>query len=157
MFTEESINVDGIRIRPYVPADLARISALIHPLIPKYFAADEADDLRQYLLQERELYFVVERDNAIVASGGINFFPEKGEARISWDMVALDQQGIGIGSALLQYRLSLLESMRQIRRVVVRTSQLAFTFYQKHGFVLKSTEKDYWSEGLDLYLMHRES
>ena len=40
-----------------------------------------------------------------------------------------------------------------VRRITVRTSQLAFGFYEKRGFELKGIEKDYWAEGFDLYRM----
>ena len=44
-------------------------------------------------------------------------------------------------------------SKRSVLRITVRTSQLAFGFYEKRGFELKGIEKDYWAEGFDLYRM----
>jgi ribosomal protein S18 acetylase RimI-like enzyme len=37
--------------------------------------------------------------------------------------------------------------------IIVRTSQLAYKFYQKVGFELEKTEKDFWAKGFDLYQM----
>ena len=54
---------------------------------------------------------------------------------------------------MLRHRIEKLEAMRSVRRITVRTSQLAFGFYEKRGFELKGIEKDYWAEGFDLYRM----
>ena len=54
---------------------------------------------------------------------------------------------------LLRYRIGKLESMRSVRRITVRTSQLAYGFYEKQGFELNGIETDYWAEGFDMYFM----
>ena len=61
--------------------------------------------------------------------------------------------GKSLGTRLLRHRIETLEAMRSVRRITVRTSQLAFGFYEKRGFELKGIEKDYWAEGFDLYRM----
>lgn len=33
---------------------------------------------------------------------------------------------------------------------------LVYKFYQKQGFVLKATHKDYWAKGIDMYYMEYE-
>jgi ribosomal protein S18 acetylase RimI-like enzyme len=43
--------------------------------------------------------------------------------------------------------------MDNITTIMVRTSQLAYKFYEKNGFILKEIEKDYWAKGFDLYSM----
>ena len=58
-----------------------------------------------------------------------------------------------LGTRLLGFRIEKLGSLGGIRRITVRTSQLAFGFYRKQGFVLKEVKKDYWAEGFDLYAM----
>ena len=60
---------------------------------------------------------------------------------------------MGIGRALLTHRLELLNSMPEIKKIRVRTSQHANSFYEKGGFVLKEKIKDYWAIGFDLYMM----
>ena len=35
----------------------------------------------------------------------------------------------------------------------LRTTQLAFQFYEKMGFELDKTKKDFWAKGFDLYQM----
>ncbi len=61
--------------------------------------------------------------------------------------------GKGIGKDLLDYRINQIMSRKKYSQIVVRTSQLAYKFYEKFGFVLKEVDKNFWEQGLDLYLM----
>lgn len=140
-------------IRPYAEADFDVLLQLITQHIPEYFAVEEKADFEHYLLHEKEAYFVATIDEKIVACGGINYFPKNKEARISWDIVDQSQQGKGIGAALLQHRLNLIKRHSEIEKIIVRTTQLVYPFYQKNGFTLVKSEKDYWAIGFDLYLM----
>lgn len=144
-------------IRPYHPSDFDAVLELLQQNTPKYFAVAEKADLEHYLLHEIEQYFVAEYKQTIVACGGINFFPENKEARISWDIVALAFQGRGVGTQLLLHRLQIIRSLPEYQTIIVRTTQLVFPFYQKHGFTLQETVADYWNEGLDLYCMQMEN
>lgn len=140
-------------IRPYTKADKEKLVALLQLNVPRYFDASEVNDFIQYLDNYRESYFVIEIDNKLVGSGGINYFPGKGIARISWDIIHPDYQGKGIGSKLLSYRLSEIKSKAAISNIEVRTTQLAYKFYEKMGFTLEKIEKDFWARGFDLYQM----
>ena len=106
-----------------------------------------------YLERERELYYVLLHEERIVGCGGINFADGGTGGKISWDMVHPQYRGKSLGTRLLRHRIEKLEAMRSVRRITVRTSQLAFGFYEKRGFELKGIEKDYWAEGFDLYRM----
>ncbi|UKJ09366.1 GNAT family N-acetyltransferase [Solitalea lacus] len=75
---------------------------------------------------------------------------------MSWDIIDPDFQGRGVGQKLLNYRIELLKSIKDIERIKVRTSQLAYKFYQKNGFVLQTVVKNYWAKGFDLYDMQYE-
>lgn len=72
---------------------------------------------------------------------------------MSWDFVAPNLQGVGIGSMILNHRIEFLKSFPAVQKISVRTSQHAYQFYQKNGFVLKEIERDYWAKGFDLYKM----
>jgi ribosomal-protein-alanine N-acetyltransferase len=47
--------------------------------------------------------------------------------------------------------------MKEIEKIIVRTSQITFPFYQKQGFRLKEKIDNYWAEGFDLYYMEYQS
>ncbi|MCJ8165916.1 GNAT family N-acetyltransferase [Pontibacter sp. E15-1] len=138
-------------IRAYTPADEGELIALLQLNIPRYFHPDEESDFVAYLLQFREDYFVMEENRRIIGAGGINYVAGQPEARISWDIIHPDFQGQGIGTQLMLHRINHIKQMPTIRRITVRTSQLVYPFYEKMGFVLERTEKDFWAKGFDLY------
>jgi len=125
---------------------------LIDLNIPTYFAAEEKDHFKQYLEEEIEDYYVLFADNKIIGCGGINY-DDPQTAVITWDMMHPEYQGQGLGSKLLQYRLSKIKENEEIDNVTVRTSQMAQSFYAKNGFKLLEVKKDFWAKGFDLYLM----
>ncbi len=140
-------------IRPYNNNDKLDLLHLIDLNIPKYFAVAEKVDFQNYLENEIELYYVITFENNIIGCGGINFENEKTTGIISWDMIHPEFHGKGFGKALLQYRISVLKSLENVTRIIVRTSQMTFPFYQKQGFQLLEIKPDYWAKGFDLYYM----
>jgi [ribosomal protein S18]-alanine N-acetyltransferase len=140
-------------IRPYIPTDKEAVMELLYLNMPKYFAREEEADLLHYLVREAEHYFVVETEGRIVASGGYNFSEDGTTGKISWDIVHPDFQGKGVGRLLTEFRMEKLRTYDRVRLLSVRTSQMAFRFYEKLGFELKEVVTDYWAVGLDLYRM----
>lgn len=140
-------------IRPYSPQDKTALLRLLMLNIPQYFDISEYAYFDIYLDQYCEDYFVAQTETGIVGAGGINYFPDENTARLSWDIVHPEKHSKGIGRALVLHRLALLRQNPICHLVVVRTSQFAYRFYEKMGFILQKTEKDFWSEGYDLYLM----
>lgn len=149
----KEMSKDSISIRPYNPADKAALLRLMDLNTPDYFAVSEKDDFQNYLEQEIELYFVITSQNQIVGCGGINCENEKTIGIISWDIIHPDFQGKGFGKKLLQHRISKLKLIPLVQKIIVRTSQSTFKFYQKQGFELLEIIPDYWAEGFDLYAM----
>ena len=146
-----------MKIQPYQSNDKKSVLHLFDLNTPQYFSLSEREDLIRYLDEEIEDYFVVISDGEIVGAGGINYLWEQNIARISWDMIHPDKQGQGIGSLLTKHRLSHISKNEKISLVEVRTSQHTHLFYEKMGFELKTTEKDYWAPGFDLYAMECEN
>ncbi len=140
-------------IREYIRKDKAGVLDVVKQHIPKFFAESEFDDLNRYLDNEIERYFVVELAGSVIGAGGINFEDNHSTGIISWDLIAPEFQGRGIGTRLLNHRLNILKSMGSIHTISVRTSQLTARFYEKNGFVLKEVHKDYWAKGFDMYKM----
>lgn len=140
-------------IRPYRKSDQPALLQVFRLNTPKYFAPAEEQDFIEYLEHLIEDYFVIEQSNAIIGGGGVNYFEEEKGARISWDFIHPDAHGKGLGRKLVQHRIDHIKNKPHIETITVRTSQLAYRFYQKFGFELVKTEKDFWAEGLDLYQM----
>ena len=78
------------------------------------------------------------------------YFAPKEEADFS---NYLEYQGKSLGAQLLKYRIEILKSIDGIQKITVRTSQLAYKFYEKQGFTLKEIQRDYWAKGFDMYSM----
>lgn len=143
--------MDHLKIKPYESKYYDDVLALFKQNCPKYFDPTEEQDFINYLNNEIEAYYVLcSQNDEIVACGGINFFEDKLEARLSWDMVSSAHQNKKIGAFLVKERL---KRIPEKYTIVVRTSQLVFEFYQKMGFDVHSIQKDYWAKGFDLYLM----
>jgi ribosomal-protein-alanine N-acetyltransferase len=142
-----------VEIRSYQPQDAVAVLTLMDLNTPRWFASTEREALLRYLAEERELYFVMAHRGQVVGCGGINYFADQGLARISWDILHPNYQGQGLGSQLLQYRLGLLRAQSSVTRVVVRTSQLVYPYYEKNGFRVVKTVADFWAPGFDLYEM----
>jgi len=143
----------SITIRSYHPKDRPVLLNLLQLNIPKFFASSEHLDFEQYLDNELELYYVLFYEETLVGCGGINFEEKQTIGIISWDIIHPDFQGKSLGSSLLRYRLSELKSIRSIEKIIVRTSQLTYLFYEKQGFVLRENIPNYWAEGIDLCYM----
>ncbi len=120
---------------------------------PAYFAPSEESDFIHYLEKEVEDYYVAEENGTIIGCGGINYLENGTVARISWDIIHPDYQGKGIGKKLTAFRIAEIKKNPTVRSIVVRTSQLAYQFYEKMGFKLERIEKDFWAAGFDLYQM----
>lgn len=142
-----------ITIREYETKDKNEVIKLIKLNTPKYFAVNEEKDLNKYLETERELYYVLLYDQKIVGCGGINFTDNNTTGKISWDILHPDYQGKYLGTKLLQHRLEKLNSIDGICKIIVRTSQITYKFYEKQGFEIFEIKKDYWAEGFDMYNM----
>jgi N-acetylglutamate synthase-like GNAT family acetyltransferase len=140
-------------IRPYSPSDNESIITLLRLNTPEYFAPEEEADLRDYFVNHIDRYFVVEDSGNIIGCGGINFSEDRKKAVLSWDIIHPNYQGKGVGRFLTQHRLDTINQMDGIENISVRTSQLVYKFYEKFGFELKETVKDFWAEGIDMYRM----
>lgn len=140
-------------IRKYSSSDKPQILELLKLNTPEFFAVSEEKDLKQYLENEVEDYFVVEENTKIIGAGGINYVPKEKIATISWDIIDPNSQGKGIGRKLTQHRIDQLKGNQKVDSIVVRTSQLTYKFYEKMGFTLEKVEKDFWAKNFDLYQM----
>lgn len=142
-----------MKIREYKKLDKENVLNLIRLNIPKFFDYYEEKDLTNYLDNEIDRYFVVEENDQIVGSGGFNHFKSEKEIRISWDIFHPDYQNKGLGTLLLEHRIKEIKTLDNVEKIIVRTSQHAYKFYEKNNFKLIEINKDYWAKGFDMYLM----
>lgn len=144
---------DAITIRKYKTEDKDQLVRILQHNVPKYFAETEIDDYEEYLESKIQDYYVAVLDNKIIAAAGINYDKDRQLAKISWDIVDIPFQKQGIGTLLLEHRIQVIANKKDIKSIVVRTSQHAYGFYEKKGFKLLERHKDYWAQGFDMYKM----
>lgn len=142
-------------VRPYTNSDKPRVLELFKLNTPENFAPSEEKDLVDYLNNHSDNYYVLKVDNKIVCCGGYNISEDPEVVRISWDIVDPQYQGKGFGGELTLYRIEKMSEIPGVKTLSVRTSQLAYKFYEKFGFVLKEKVKDFWAPGFDMYKMDR--
>lgn len=150
---QDIILQEMITIREYTPLDRESLIKLLRLNIPKYFAPEEEQDLIDYLDKHIYSYFVILLHNEIVGAGGFNISEDKTTGILSWDFFHPEHQGAGLGTTFTLYRIKKLKEIKTITKIMVRTSQLAYKFYQKFGFETQEIVKDYWGKDLDLYRM----
>lgn len=143
-------------IRPYQAQDKLKLIEIIQLNTPEYFSIEEEADFLEYLEQHREDYFVIEVEGVIAGCGGVNYFEAEGIARFSWQMLHPDFHGKRLGTQLSLHRIETIKKNPKIKRIVVRTTQLVYPFYEKLGFVFTKREKDYWAKGFDLYQLEMD-
>lgn len=140
-----------LKIRSYKANDKPKLLTLLRLNTPEYFDESELGDFAHYLDHNREDYFVAEMNDTVIGCGGINYEPSR--AVISWDIIHPEFHKKGVGRELTKFRIRHLKSKPEVEEIAVRTSQMSYGFYQKLGFELQHTKKDFWAQGFDLYYM----
>jgi len=146
-----------MNIRKHIESDREGILELLRLNTPAYFSPDEEKDLIEYLEKDADNYFVVEEDGRIWVCGGFNLSEDGQTAKISWDIVHPEAQGKGVGTELTKFRIRKMKQINGVRIISVRTSQLAYKFYEKFGLQLREVVKDYWAVGFDMYRLENEA
>ncbi len=140
-------------IRPYKYTDRKELVEIFKLNIPAYFDPKELTDFEEYLEYGSTTYLIIEYENKIVGGAGYDFQEKDNTGRITWIFFHPNCTGLGLGKKMVEHCLSILKLNLTLEKVVVTTSQLAYKIFERFGFILKKTEKDYWGVGLDLYLM----
>ncbi|MEZ4982851.1 MAG: GNAT family N-acetyltransferase [Saprospiraceae bacterium] len=142
-----------MKILPYTDQHFEATIQVFQANVPEHFAQEEITMLKEYLVDGKEDYFVVLDKGILVAAGGINYTKDGTGGVLSWAAVAPNFQRKGYGTALVNHRVEFIKNQNNFDKIICRTSQTAFEFYQKMGFTLQYTKKDFWAPGLDLYYM----
>jgi len=145
-----------IQIRPYHSTDKNALLHIFRDNIPKYFDPKEIHDFENYLETESETYHTIELGNKIVGGIGAVVNEARSTGSIAWIFFDPEHTGKGLGKFAVDYCITELKKNPAVKKLTVRTSQLVYVFFEKFGFKLIRTEKDYWGDGLDLYEMEVE-
>ena len=142
-------------IRPYTPDDLGAVVAIFRSNIPKYFGPGEESDLREFLAEERDEYFLIETEGEIVGSDGIALNLND-TVSLCWGMIRSDHHGTGKGRELTEFRLAMAKEQFGDLPVVIDTSQHTQGFYGKFGFQITERRPNGFGPGLDICKMRLE-
>lgn len=148
--------MNKIKIRAHQPEDRPHLLNLLRLNTPAYFSPEEEADFIDYLDHFADNYYVLEIDGEIFGCGGFNLSEDGETGKISWDIFHPDSQGKGLGTALTKFRIEKIKEIDSVKILSVRTSQMAYKFYEKFGLELKEVVKDYWEVGFDLYRLDRD-
>lgn len=142
-----------MRVRPYIATDAGWLLAIFRKNVPVAFGADEIAEYANFLRTNTDPYFVAEHNGEVIGACGHYFVQDGQIGRICWIFSDPDRKGLGVGGALLKHNLDQIRQHTTVQIVECRTSQVAYRFFEKFGFVLQYTELNYWAPGLDLYFM----
>lgn len=142
-----------MNIRPYTASDYTDIIELFRLNTPDYFSLDEEEGLSDYLNNHIHKHYIADDNGIIMGCGGFAISKDGKTASLAWDIVHPASHGKGLGTILTNYRINEIKMISNVEVLSVRTSQVAYKFYQKFGFILKNSIKDYWAKGFDLYDM----
>ncbi|MES1225790.1 MAG: GNAT family N-acetyltransferase [Bacteroidota bacterium] len=142
-------------IRPFKQTDKEQLIEIFKLNTPTYFDRKELADFEDYLAEHSGTYLTIEHEGKIAGGTGYYIKDSDKSGRITWIFFHPECAGLGLGKQAVQHCLTILKSNPAIEKLVVTTSQLAYKFFEKFGYTLVQTEKDYWGQGLDLYLMEQ--
>ncbi len=142
-------------IRAYLPSDNMALFDIFKHYIPSDFAPSEIYDFDTYLKEYWSTYFTIEIDGQIAGGIGYQLIDVDTTGQIKWILLHPDYVGKGLGKMAIEHCLAIFKSNLKIQKAIVTTSQLAYRFFEKFGFVLQRTEKDFWGKGLDLYQLEK--
>lgn len=140
-------------IRPFHTQDREALVEIFKMNTPRYFDPQELKDFEVYLASNSDTYLTIEHQDRVVGGTGYEITDNGTVGRITWIFFHPDSAGLGLGRQSVEHCLSIFRNRPAVEKVVVTTSQLAYRFFEKFGLHLVRTEKDYWGQGLDLYLM----
>jgi ribosomal protein S18 acetylase RimI-like enzyme len=143
-------------IRPFKPSDTDPLVEAFNLNVPEYFDPKEVYEFIDYLKIKSDTYVTIEHENQIIGGAGCEIRETDRSGRINWIFIHPDFKGTGQGKKAVEYCLSILQSNPSIEVLIIRTSQLAYAFFEPFGYQVTRTEKDYWGQGLDLYVMERK-
>jgi len=136
------------RVREYRSTDLLAVIRIFRSNLAKYFVEAEEKELRDFLAEYSDNYFVLEIVDEVVAAGGIALNDDQ-TVSLCWGMVRNDLIGTGLGKTLTEYRLERARETWGDLPIVTSTSQHTEGFYHKLGFQTTETIANGFGRGID--------
>ena len=122
--------------REYASEDRAACLTLFNSNVPEYFAAAERDQYASFLQALPCRYLVISSPAVgIVAAGGYYVTENPEIGALAWGLVARAWHGRGVGTRLLEMRLTHLRE-RGVKIARIRTSPHSRGFFERAGFRL---------------------
>ena len=145
----------NIEVRKFAENDLEPVVDIFRSNIPKYFVPEEEADLRDFLSEFADDYYVLEIDGAIAGAGGIALNEDQ-TISLCWGMVRNDLIGKGLGKKLTLFRIEKGRQRWGNLPFFTSTSNHTEGFYLKLGF--HSTERiaNGFGQGIDTCKMRLE-
>jgi len=140
-------------IRPFKETDKETLIEIFKLNTLQYFDTKEENDFIEYLKSYSNTYLTIEHEDKIVGGTGYYVKEDDKSGRITWIFFHPNYSRLGLGRQAVEHCLTTLKQHPKVEKFVVTTSQLAYKFFEKFGYKLIKTEKDYWGLGLDLYEM----
>ncbi len=132
--------------RPFTSTDKESCLAIFDANCPEFFAGYERDEYVDFLDEYTEGYEVCEADDELLGAFGL-YVDDDGDHRLTWIMLSPNQQGRGIGSAMMK-RVFARCSESAAAVLKLATSDKAAPFFEKFGATTTSYTEDGWAPGL---------
>lgn len=142
-----------MRLRPYLAADAEPLLTIFRKNVPVAFAQFEVEAYATFVCTNNDPYCVVEQAGQVLGACGYYRVRDGVVARICWILADPDGRGSGVGSTLMWHVLNQIATHPGVTLIECETSQVAYPFFEKFGFVLQETKVNHWAPGLDLYFM----
>lgn len=143
-------------IREYSTQDRLSCLQILRGNTPRFFAPSDEIEFAHFLDHLPGQYWIAEVDKEILACGGVALERGARTATLCWGIVAARAQGRGIGSALLEYRLTRIATeFPGVRRVRLTTTQIVQSFFERHGFQQLAVDRAWYGPALDRVHMER--
>ena len=140
--------MSGLHFRPYADADQDSCIEIFKSNTPKFFGVDELADFRNFLDTLPCPYYVLTRNNEVLACGGYGVDHKKNTIVLAWGMARVDVHRQGLGTFLLIERLKQIYKEYGDTIVEVDTSQHSKGFFERFGFEAGNVTEDYYAPGL---------
>lgn len=133
------------RVRRFTAADRSACLANFDSNVPQYLHAAEPPEFAASLAHVDRAwgsYLGILDHGQPVTCGGVSLSADPAEARLCWGLVHRADHGRGLGTALMQARLTLALSMPDVQAVGNATCQHSKGFFASFGFRLTGQTPD---------------